>query len=306
MNMRENLNDLVAFLAVARERSFTRAAVRLGVSQPALSQTVRDLEARLGVRLLTRTTRSVAPTEAGERLLQTIRPHFEGIEAGLAALRDVRDRPAGTIRITASEHGAQTIWPALETLLAEYPDINVEIVSEDILRNIVADRFDAGVRLGESLEKDMVAVRVGPEMRMAVVGSPAYFAGRSKPELPEDVTFHNCISLRRPTRGDTHPWEFSKDEREVKVRVTGQLVLSSLAMIRRAALDGFGLAHVPDDVVQDDVRNGRLVQVLEDWCEAFAGYFLYYPSRHQHSAAFAVLIEALRHSPIRTVLTANS
>jgi DNA-binding transcriptional LysR family regulator len=293
---RENLNDLTAFLAVARERSFTRAAIQLGVSQPALSQTIRDLEARLRIRLLTRTTRSVAPTAAGERLLQAIGPHFAGIEAGLAKLTELRDKPAGRIRITTPEHAAETaLWPALETLLVDYPDITVEIVTEDILRNIVTERFDAGVRLGEYLEKDMIAVRIGPEMRMAVVGSPAYFANRSTPRRPEDLAAHKCISLRRPTRGDSHPWEFDKGGREVKVRVAGQLVLSSLSMIRRAALAGLGLAYVPEDVVQADVQKRRLVRVLENWCEPFPGYHLYYPSRHQHSAAFAVLVEALRY-----------
>src|ERR1700712_5744901 len=205
--VRENLNDLTAFVTVARERSFTRAAVRLGVSQPALSQTVRDLEARLGVRLLTRTTRSVAPTAAGERLLQTIGPHFDGIEAGLAALTELRDKPAGTIRITAPEHAAETaLWPGLKTLLVDYPDINVEVVTEDILRNIVTDRFDAGVRLGEHLEKDMIVVRFGPEMPRAVVGAPKYFASHPRPKRPDDLAAHQCINLRRPTRGDTLPW----------------------------------------------------------------------------------------------------
>lgn len=292
----ENLDDLRAFLAVARERSFTRAAVRLGVSQPALSQTVKALEARLRVRLLTRTTRSVAPTAAGERLLQTIGPLFDGIDAGLAALTEARDKPAGTLRITTSEHGAETaLWPALERLLPEYPDINVEVVTEDTLRNIVAERFDAGVRLGEHLEKDMVAVRIGPEIRMAVVGTPAYFAGHPAPRRPEDLAAHKCISLRHQTRGDAHPWEFDKAGRQVNVRVAGQLVLSSLSLIRRAALAGLGLAYVPEDQIQADVREGRFVRVLDDWCEPFPGYHLYYPSRHLHSAAFAVLVEALRH-----------
>lgn len=296
--MRENFNDLTAFLAVARERSFTRAAVQLGMSQPALSQTIKDLEARLGVRLLTRTTRSVAPTAAGERLLQTIGPHFDGIDAGLAMLTELRDKPAGTVRITAPEHGAEAVlWPALETLLVDYPDINVEVVTEGNLTNIVTERFDAGVRLGEHIEKDMVAVRIGPEMRMAVVGAPAYFASRSRPRRPNELAAHKCINLRRPTRGDYYPWEFDKAGREVKVRVEGQLVFTSLSLIRRAALSGLGLAYLPEDQVQADVQEGRLVRVLDDWCEPFPGYHLYYTSRHQHSAAFTVLVEALRYRP---------
>lgn len=293
---RDSLSDLSAFVAVARVRSFTRAAVQLGVTQPALSQTIRDLEARLGVRLLTRTTRSVAPTAAGERLLQTIGPHFDGIDAGLAMLTELRETPAGTIRITAPEHGAETaLWPGLARVLAEYPDIKVEIVTEDQLRNIVADRFDAGVRLGEHIEKDMVAVRIGPEMRMAVVGSPAYFADHPRPKRPHELATHKCISLRRPTRGDTHPWGFDKGGREVNVRVEGQAVFSSLSMIRHATLTGSGLAYLPEDQVLDDIEAGTLLRVLDDWCEPFPGYHLYYPNRHQHSAAFAVVLEALRY-----------
>ncbi|GEP06952.1 LysR family transcriptional regulator [Methylobacterium oxalidis] len=293
---RGNMNDLMAFLAVARERSFTRAAAQLGVSQPALSQTVRDLEARLGLRLLSRTTRSVAPTEAGERLLRSIGPHFDGIEANLAALTELRDKPAGSVRITAPEHAAETVlWPALEKLLPDYPDINVEVVTEGSLTNIVTERFDAGVRFGEHIEKDMVAVRIGPDVRMAVIGTPAYFAARLRPRQPEDLTAHRCINLRRPTRGGFYPWEFEKSGREVNVRVEGQLVFTSLALIRRAALAGLGLAYLPEDQVEADVAEGRLVRVLDAWCEPFPGYHLYYPSQRQHSRAFAVLVEALRH-----------
>src|SRR4051794_1976096 len=293
---RGNVNDLIAFLAVARERSFTRAAARLGVSQPALSQTVRELEARLGLRLLARTTRNVAPTEAGERLLRSIGPHLDGIEAGLAALTALRDKPAGSVRITAPEHAAETVlWPALEKLLPDYPDINVEVVTEGSLTNIVTERFDAGVRFGEHIEKDMVAVRIGPDVRMAVVGAPAYFAARSKPKRPEELTAHRCINLRRPTRGGFYPWEFEKAGRELNVRVEGQLVFTSLSLIRRVALAGLGLAYLPEDQVQADVAGGRLVRVLDAWCEPFPGYHLYYPSRRQHAPAFAVLVEALRH-----------
>lgn len=295
---RADIADLVAFLAVARAGSFTRAAVELGVSQPALSHTIRELEARLGLRLLNRTTRSVAPTELGERLLGTIAPHFDGIEAGLAALTELREKPVGNIRITTPEHAAETLLgPALARLLPEYPDIHVEIVAEDILRDIVKERFDAGVRLGEHVEKDMVAVRIGPEMRMAVVGTPQYFSKRPLPQKPEDLVNHQGINLRRPTRGDTHPWEFDKSGRSVNVRVGGQLVLSSLALIRETALAGLGLAYLPEDLVLSDLEEGRFVRVLDDWCEPFPGYHLYYPSRQLHQAAFAVLLERLRYRP---------
>lgn len=296
MNARENVNDLIAFVAIARDRSFTRAAAQLGVSQPALSRTMRGLEARLGLRLLARTTRNVAPTEAGERLLQSIGPHFDGIEAGLAALTELRDKPAGTVRITASEHAAETLlWPVLERLLPDYPDINVEVVTENRLTNIVTERFDAGVRIGEHIEKDMIAVRIGPEMRMAVVGAPTYFAQRSKPKRPEELAAHRCINLRRPTRGDYYPWEFDRAGRGLKVRVEGQLVFTSLSLIRNAALAGLGLAYLPEDQVQEHLAAGRLVRALDEWCEPFPGYHLYYPSRYQHSPVFALLVEALRH-----------
>jgi DNA-binding transcriptional LysR family regulator len=298
MNVRENVSDLAAFLAVARARSFTRAAAELGVSQPALSHTIRELEARLGMRLLSRTTRSVATTESGERLLQSIAPHLDGIEAGLAALTELRDKPAGTVRITAPEHAAETVlWPALAKLLPDYPDLNVEVVSEQSLTNIVTERFDAGVRLGEHIDKDMVAVRIGPELRMAVVGAPAYFLRRSRPKRPEDLTAHRCINLRRLTLGGFYPWEFEKAGRELNVRVEGQLVFTSLPLMRDAALAGLGLAYLPEDQVQAHVREGRLVRVLADWCEPFPGYHLYYPSRRQHSSAFTVLIDALRYRP---------
>ncbi|MEA3140749.1 MAG: hypothetical protein QOK23_2918 [Gammaproteobacteria bacterium] len=293
---RENITDLVAFLAVARARSFTQAAVKLGVSQPALSHTIRALEARLGMRLLNRTTRSVAPTEAGERLLQGIAPHFDGIEAGLAALTELRDKPVGNIRITAPEHAAETVlWPALSKLLPDYPDINLEIVTEHSLTNIVAEQFDAGVRLGEHVEKDMVAVRIGPDMRMAVVGTPGYFTRRSVPKRPEDLTEHRCINLRRLTRGGFYPWEFEKAGREVKVRVDGQLVFTSLSLIRDAALAGLGLAYLPEDQVVAHVREKRLARVLGDWCEPFPGYHLYYPSRRQQTPAFTLILDALRY-----------
>ncbi len=293
---RENVNDLIAFLAVAREGSFTKAAAKLGVSQSALSHTLRGLEARLGLRLLTRTTRSVAPTEAGERLLRTVGPHFEEIEAELAALSELRDKPAGTIRITAGEHSAETrLWPVLARLLPDYPDIHVEVTIDYGLTDIVSERYDAGIRIGEQVAKDMIAVRIGPDMRMAVVGAPGYFAGRSKPKAPQDLTAHNCINLRLPTRGGIYAWEFEKNNRELKVRVEGQTVFNSTPMIMRAALDGAGLAYLPQDRVQTAIDDGRLVHVLADWCAPFAGYHLYYPSRRQNSPAFALVVEALRY-----------
>ena len=293
---RQNLNDLLAFLAVARERNFTRAAAQLGVSQSALSHTVRGLEARLGLRLLSRTTRSVAPTEAGERLLRTVGPRFDEIDAELAALSELREKPAGTIRITAGEHSAEAIlWPALQRLLPDYPDIKVEIVVDYGLTDIVAERYDAGVRLGEQVAKDMIAVRIGPDMRMAVVGAPAYFAGRPPPQAPQDLTAHSCINIRLPTYGGLYVWEFEQAGRELKVRVEGQLVFNNTSLRLNAALAGFGLAYLPEDQVQTHLAAGRLVQVLDDWCPPFAGYHLYYPSRRQPTPAFAVLVDALRY-----------
>ena len=294
--LRENINDLIAFAAVARERSFTRAAAQLGVSQSALSHTMRALEARLGVRLLTRTTRSVSLTEAGERLLATLVPHFEQLETELTALSDVRDKPAGTVRITTAEHAAETVlWPKLEKLLPDYPDIKVEIVIDYGLTDIVAERYDAGVRLGEQVAKDMIAVRIGPDMRMAVVGAPSYFEKHPKPVVPQDLTQHRCINLRLPTYGGIYAWEFEKDGRELKVRVDGQLVFSRLAHRLTACLAGFGLAFVPEESALTHIAEGRLIRVLEDWCDPFPGYHLYYPSRRQSSPAFAVLVEALRY-----------
>ncbi|MFY9833787.1 MAG: LysR family transcriptional regulator [Methylocystis sp.] len=296
MNSTANVNDLIAFLAVARERSFTRAAAKLGVSQSALSHTIRGLEEKLGLRLLTRTTRSVAPTEAGERLLSTVGPRFDEIDAALAALTELRDKPAGSIRITTSEHSAKTIlWPTLARLLPDYPDINVEIVVDYRLTDIVAERFDAGVRLGEQIEKDMVAVRIGPDMRMAVVGAPSYFAKRKPPHTPRDLTDHTCVNLRLPTFGGVYAWEFEKDGHELKVRVEGQLVLNNLEMRLNAALAGLGLAYLPEDYVLAHLAEGRLIRALKDWCPPFAGYHLYYPSRRQATPAFAVLVDALRY-----------
>ena len=293
---RTDLNDIVAFLAVARERSFTRAAAQLGVSQSALSQTLRGLEGRLGLRLLTRTTRSVAPTEAGERLLRAAGPHLEEIEAELAALSELRDKPSGTIRITAHDHAIRAVlWPALEKLLPDYPDIKVEIVIDYGLTDIVAERYDAGVRTGEMVAKDMIAVRIGPDMRSAVVGAPSYFAKRPKPKTPQDLTTHSCINLRLPTHGGLYAWEFEKGKRDLRVRVDGQLVFNGTAPMLDAALAGAGLAYVPEDAVQAHLADGRLIRVLADWCPPYSGYHLYYPSRRQPTPAFTLLIDALRY-----------
>ena len=293
---RGNVNDLLAFLAVARERSFTKAAAKLGVSQSALSHTIRGLEARLGLRLLTRTTRSVSPTQAGERLLQTVGHRFEEIEAELEALSELRDKPAGTIRITATDYAADTILlPKLAKFLPEYPDIKVEIIIDYGLTDIVAQRYDAGVRAGEQVAKDMIAVRIGPDIRMAVVGAPSYFAKRSPPKKPQDLTEDNCINLRLPTYGGLYAWEFEKGDGELRVRVDGQLVLNSTTEMLKAALAGFGLAYVPHDVAQPHIAEGRLKHVLEDWCPPYTGYHLYYASRRQSSPAFALLVDALRY-----------
>lgn len=292
---RGNFNDILAFVAVARERSFTKAAAQLGVSQSALSHTVNGLEARLGLRLLTRTTRSVSPTEAGERLLFTVAPRFEEIEAELEALSDLREKPAGTIRITAGEHAVETVlWPKLVKFLRDYPDINVEISIDQSLTDIVAQRYDAGVRSGEQVAKDMIAVRIGPDMCMAVVGAPSYFVKNAAPKKPQDLTDHNCINLRLSTRGGLYAWEFEKGGRELKVRVDGQLIFNSTGPMLNAAVAGCGIAYVPEDLIKPHVAAGRLRRVLEDWCQPFPGYHLYYPSRRHSSPAFALLVDALR------------
>jgi DNA-binding transcriptional LysR family regulator len=299
---RENFNDLVAFLAVAKERSFTRAAAQLGVSQSALSHTVRGLEERLGLRLLTRTTRSVSPTQAGERLLHTLGPRFEEIDAELAALSALREKPAGTVRITATDYAAGTIvWPKLMLFLRQYPDIKVEIIIDYGLTDIVAQRFDAGVRIGEQVAKDMIAVRIGPDTRMAVVGAPSYFEKRSSPKKPQDLIGHNCINLRLPTYGGLYAWEFEKGKRELKVHVEGQLAFNGTFQMLSAVLAGFGLAYVPEDLAQPHLAEGRLIRVLEDWCSPFSGYHLYYPSRRQPSPAFALIVDALRYRTARSV-----
>ena len=293
---RQDINDLLAFLAVAREGSFTRAAAKLGVSQSALSHTMRGLEERLGVRLLTRTTRKVSVTTPGERLVRSLGPRFEEIEAELDALSELREKPAGTIRITAGEHAAVAILePVLAKFLPGYPDIHVEIIVDYGLTDIVAERYDAGVRPGEQVAKDMIAVPIGPDMRMAVVGAPSYFGSRPKPRKPQDLTAHQCINLRLPTYGGLYAWEFEKRGRELKVRVEGQLVFNNLTLRLKSALAGLGLAYLPEDQVRRHVADGQLVQVLDDWCPPFSGYHLYYPSRRQLTPAFGLLVDALRY-----------
>jgi DNA-binding transcriptional LysR family regulator len=294
--MRGNLDDLRTLIAVGRERSFTKAAAKLGISQSALSQTIRQLESRLGVRLLTRTTRSVSLTEAGERLVRTVAPRFEEIDAELASLSELQVKPAGTIRLTAGDHAIESaIWPKLPTFLAKYPDIKVELVIDYGLTDIAAERYDAGVRLGEQVAKDMIAVRIGPDVRFAVVGAKSYLARRSPPTTPQDLIGHTCINLRLPTHGGLYAWEFEQGGRELKVRVDGQLVFNGIFQVLDAAVAGFGLAYVPEDLAKPYLAKGRLKRVLEDWCVPWPGYHLYYPSRRQTSAAFALLVDALRY-----------
>ncbi|BBD02786.1 MULTISPECIES: LysR family transcriptional regulator [Sphingobium] len=292
----ENYNELTAFVMVARERSFTRAAAQLGVSQSALSQTIRSLEERLGLRLLTRTTRSVSPTEAGHRLFDTVAPRFEEIAQELASLSQLRDKPSGKIRINAGEHAAiSVLQPALRKLLPDNPDVSVEIVVDHGLIDIVAQGFDAGVRLGDQVAKDMIAVRIGPDLRMAVVGSPDYFARYPVPRSPQDLTGHNCIGIRLPTYGGIFPWDLDKDGHEVNVRIDGQLVFNNISLRLNSALDGLGLTYLPEDLVLSYIERGELVRVMEDWCGPFAGYHLYYPSRRHTSPAFALFVETLRY-----------
>lgn len=293
---RENLNDLIAFIAVARERSFTRAAARLGVSQSALSHTIRQLEARLGIRLLARTTRAVSPTEAGERLLDGIAPHFDEIDAQVDALSALREKPAGTIRINASDFAIGSIlWPKLKPFLRRFPDIKVELMVDNGLTDIVAERYDAGVRMGEQLAKDMISARIGPDMRFAAVATPAYFEAHPEPQTPQDLTGHLCINYRFSSSGGLYAWEFEKDGHEIRIRVDGQLVFNNIFQVLDAALAGFGIAYVPEEIAQPHIARGRLKRVLEPWCPLWDGYYLYYPSRRQASPAFAALVDALRH-----------
>ncbi|MTD25939.1 LysR family transcriptional regulator [Erwinia sorbitola] len=293
--LKDNFNDLISLMVVARERSFTRAAAKLGVSQSALSHSIRALEERLDLRLLTRTTRSVAPTEAGERLINTIGPRLTEIESELIAITEIRDKPAGNIRLTAGEHAVKsTIWPALKPFLQQYPDVNVEITVDNTLTDIVSGRYDTGVRLGEQVAKDMIAVRIGPDWSMAVVASPDYFDRHGRPQTPQELQQHNCINMRLPTMGGLYAWEFKQGQRELRVRVEGQLIANNLEPRIEAALSGLGIACVPEDTVTEQLARGELERVLLDWSEPFTGYYLYYPSRKQHTAAFSRMIEALR------------
>nr|WP_299496369.1 LysR family transcriptional regulator [uncultured Rhizobium sp.] len=292
---REDFNDLLWFLALAEDRSFTKAAAKLGITQSTLSHTIKRLETRLGLRLLTRTTRSVSLTEAGERLFNALLPRITAIRGELEALSDLRDKPAGTVRITLSDHALQTVvWPKLQPILKEYPDIRVELSRDNGMRNIVEDGFDAGVRLGESIEKDMIAVRIGPDWRMLVVASPAYLADKTVPQHPQELVGHNCISVRQATGGGLYSWEFEKDGQELRVRVAGQLTFNSSYPMVDAAVAGLGVAFVPDDLVAAELSAGTLVALLEDWTPPFPGYYLYYPSRHQNAPAFRVVVDALR------------
>jgi len=294
---RESYNDLLAFLAVTRERSFTRAAAQLGVSQSALSHTIRALETRLGVRLLTRTTRSVAPTEAGEQLYNNLAPRFEEIDAGLAEVIELRDSPRGTIRITATDYAANSVlWPRLAPFMSQYPDIKVEIMTDYGLTDIVAERYDIGVRLGDQVAQDMIAVRVAPDLRMVIVAAPCYLQAHPAPRTPEDLAHHNCINLRLPTHGGCYPWELKKGKTELQVRVEGQLTFNSSYQMLEAALSGCGLAFIPQDLAASHVAAGSLQWVLEDWFPTFPGLHIYYPSRRQSSRALALVIAALRYS----------
>ncbi|MFG6429470.1 LysR family transcriptional regulator [Roseateles sp. LYH14W] len=297
---RRNLNDLLAFVTVAREGSFTRAAATLGVTQPALSQAIRGLEERLQMRLLTRTTRSVAPTPAGERLAQAIGHRFDEIEAELDALTALRDKPAGTVRITCGDHVLRNVlMPKLGPLLHEYPDITLEFDMSYGFRDIVADRFDAGVRLGNTIDKDMIAVPIGPELRMAVVASPGYFAQHPKPKTPQDLMSHRCINQRMPTSGGLYVWDFSRRGKHVNVRVDGPLIFNTAPPQADAAIAGLGISLLPEDELEPYLADGSLVRVLEDWCPPFAGYHLYYPSRRQPSPAFTLVLQALRYEASR-------
>ncbi|MGJ7914466.1 LysR family transcriptional regulator [Massilia sp. LXY-6] len=293
---RENINDILVFLAVARERSFTRAAAKLGMTQSALSHIIRALEERLGVRLLTRTTRSVSPTDAGERLLQNVGPRLEEIEAEIAAVSDLGDKPAGTIRITAIDHVVDDVlWPRIAPLLPQYPDLQVELSADYRMVDIAAERYDIGVRFGDQVEKDMIAVRLTPDVKMMIVGAPAYFAQRPVPGSIQDLMKHNCINLRLASSGGLYAWELRHQGQELEVRVRGQLTFNSAYQILHAALSGCGLAFVPEDLAGEHVRAGRLHSVMEDFCPSFPGLHAYYPSRRQNSRALALVIEAIRY-----------
>lgn len=295
--MRENFNDLLWFLVVAEERSFTKAAAKIGITQSTLSHTIKRLETRMGLRLLARTTRSVSTTEAGERLRQSLAPRIAEIESDIAALTAYRDKPSGTVRLTLSDHALDyLVWPKLRTVLVNYPDLKVEFSRDNGFRNIVEDGFDAGVRLGETVEKDMVAVRIGPDWRLVAVGAPAYFAARGIPQTPQDLMHHTCICQRQTTAGGLYAWEFEGDGRDMRMRVDGQLTFNSTLPMVDAAIAGYGIAYVPEDIVAEHVTAGRLLTALDDWSPPFAGYYLYYPSRRQNAPAFKVILNALRQS----------
>lgn len=293
---RENLNDLTYFVIVAREKSFTRAAAQLGVSQSALSHSLRALEARLDMKLLTRTTRSVSLTDPGETLLENLGPFIDGIQDKLQAVKDQNNHPSGTIRISTSDYAINTvIWPKVEKFLVDYPDIQLELIDDYTLTDIVSGRFDAGTRFGEQITNGMVSVRIGPDVQFAVVGSPAYFSAHEPPQHPGDLTKHNCINLRFPTHGNLYVWEFEKDGKSMNVKVEGQLVFSRIYQNLDAALKGYGLAYVPRDIAQQHIQSGKLISVIDDWCPFWDGYYLYYPERRHLSKAFSLLLDALRY-----------
>lgn len=292
---REDLIDMLWFMAVAEERSFTKAAARLGTSQSTLSHTITRLEARMGLRLLTRTTRSVSPTEAGEKILRSLAPRISEIEQDIDAVLEVRDKPSGTVRITLSDHALESVvWPKLEPVMKDFPDIKIELNANDGFINIVEERFDAGVRLGESLDKDMIAVRISPDWRLIAVGSPEYFETHGFPQHPQELVSHKCINQRQIRSGGLYAWEFAKDGRELRVRVDGQLIFNSSRAQINAAVSGYGIAYLPENLVLDDLATGRLVQVLDEWSPLFQGYYLYYPSKRQNAPAFSAVINALR------------
>jgi len=294
--LRENMNDLIAFATVARERSFTRAAGQLGVSQSALSHTIKDLEARLGLRLLTRTTRSVSPTSAGERLLETLAPRLAEIEAELMALSEMRDTPAGTIRLTVPDFAVETLlWPRLLPLIRSYPDVKLELVVDYALTDIAADQFDGGVRYGDTVSEGMIAMRIGPDVRLLCVGTPGYFAAHGRPQVPQDLMAHNCINVRLPSHGGLWAWEFEQNNRELRIRTPGQLIFNSFSPMLQATLDGVGLSLMPDFLIGDHLSSGHLDTVLEDWSQPFKGLHLFYPSRRHASPAFTLVLDALRY-----------
>jgi DNA-binding transcriptional LysR family regulator len=291
-----DLNQLTWFQVVAEERSFTKAAAKLGVAQSTLSHTIKQLEASMGIRLLTRTTRNVATTAAGERLLHTITPRIAEIEDEIAALTALREKPSGSIRLTLSDHALESVvWPKLKPVLRAYPDISVELILDSTFRNIVEEGFDAGVRLGESVAKDMIAVRIGPDWRLVAVASPAYFDAHGVPERPQDLVRHICINMRHETAGGLYAWEFEKDGQALRIRVNGQLTFNNRYAMIDAAVNGYGVAYVPENIVERHIASGELVQVLDDWSPLFDGYFLYYPSRRQNLPAFKVIVDALRY-----------